>query len=163
MIRYNDRSEETIISDESWFTAPGPVVRNNVYLGEVYDARLENPDWTTADIGSWKKASAATGPSGALVAQQLPPIRVTTIVKPIRFYEAGKDTFIVDMGQNFAGVARVKVKAPAGTRIILRYGEDTLRGGRLNYLTTVAGQIKEIFRLSPSSFARFMADFPNTF
>ena len=47
------------------------------------------------------------------------------------------------MGQNFAGVARIKVKGPAGTKIILRYGEDLWKDGSLNYMTTVATQIKK--------------------
>lgn len=147
LIRYTDGSQQTIISDESWLTAPGPVVRNNVYLGEQYDARLENPSWFTNHAEGWKKATITEGPSGELISQLQPPIRITTIVKPLRIYEAGKDTFIVDMGQSFAGVARIKITAPAGTKINLRYGEDTLAKGRLNFYTTVAGQIKEIFNL----------------
>jgi alpha-L-rhamnosidase len=40
LIKYKDGTVETIATNESWQTAPGPVLRNNVYLGE-YDARLE--------------------------------------------------------------------------------------------------------------------------
>lgn len=148
LIRYGDGSQEEILTDENWLTAPGPVIRNNVYLGEYYDARLETASFFNNDIKGWKNALLADGPSGILASQLQPPIRITTVVKPIRIFEVGKDTFIVDMGQNFAGVARLKVQAPVGTEIHLRYGEDTLAGKRLNYLTTVAGQIKEIFRLN---------------
>ena len=148
LIRFTDGSEQTILSDESWLTAPGPVVRNNVYLGEQYDARLENKSWFSTTPQGWKNATVTEGPSGLLSSQLQPPIRVTAVVKPTRIYEAGKDTFIVDMGQNFAGVAKISVQAPAGTRIQLRYGEDTLAKGRLNFYTTVAGQIKEVFRLN---------------
>jgi alpha-L-rhamnosidase len=148
IIRYTDGSEQMIITDESWLTSPGPIVRNNVYLGEEYDARLEKSSWFTDEKNGWKKATVVEGPSGILRSQKLPPIRVTKILKPVRIYEAGKDTFIVDMGQNFAGVAKLKLQSPPGKTIVLRYGEDTLAAGRLNFYTTVAGQIKEIFRLS---------------
>ena len=47
------------------------------------------------------------------------------------------------MGQNFAGVARIKVKGPAGTKITLRYGEGIFADGSLNYMTSVATQIKK--------------------
>jgi alpha-L-rhamnosidase len=57
--------------------------------------------------------------------------------------EVGKDTFIVDMGQNFAGVARIKVNGSAGTRIKLRYGENIYKDGRLNYMTAVCTQLKK--------------------
>ncbi|HET9276829.1 MAG TPA: family 78 glycoside hydrolase catalytic domain, partial [Flavitalea sp.] len=148
LIRFADGTEQIVISDDSWLTAPGPIVRNNVYLGERYDARLEKKSWFTDVPGGWKNASVVEGPSGSLTSQLVPPIRVTAVLKPLRVYAAGKDTFIADMGQNFAGVARIRIQAPAGTKVNLRYGEDTLTQGRLNFYTTVAGQIKEVFRLN---------------
>lgn len=51
------------------------------------------------------------------------------------------------MGQNFAGVPRIRVRGKAGTRIKLRYGEALHPDGSLNYLTTVAGHIKEMWKL----------------
>ncbi len=144
-IGYADGTKEIITTDQSWQTATGPILRNNVYLGELYDARKEKLFSTN---NGWKNAMVVEGPSGMLSAQMQPPIRITRIVKPIKITEVGKDTFIVDMGQNFAGVARIKVKGKAGTAISLRYGEDIFKDGRLNYLTTVAGQIKEIWRLN---------------
>ncbi|MEP7375116.1 MAG: family 78 glycoside hydrolase catalytic domain [Chitinophagaceae bacterium] len=143
-IRYADGTNEIIATDESWQTATGPVVRNNVYLGELYDARLEK---NFSSIDGWKNVVLAQGPSGMLTAQMQPPIRITKVVKPIIIKEVGKDTFIVDMGQNFAGVARIRVKGAAGSKISLRYGEDIFKDGRLNYLTSVAGQIKEIWNV----------------
>ncbi|MEP7230292.1 MAG: family 78 glycoside hydrolase catalytic domain [Ginsengibacter sp.] len=144
-IKYSDGSSEKIITDESWSGAPGPVVKNNVYLGEKYDARFEKKNWNTigADKSVWKNAVVVDGPSGIMTAQMQPPIRITKIVKPIKITEAGKDTFIVDMGQNFAGVAQIKIKGKAGIKILLRYGEDLFKDGRLNCLTTVMTQIKK--------------------
>lgn len=139
---FDDGSRQTIISDESWKTAPGPVIRNNVYLGEHYDARKE---LSFDESANWKNAVLASAPSGPLMSQQQPPIRVTKVVKPVSIKETGKDTFIVDMGQNFAGVARIRVKGTTGSVVGIRYGEDLFKDGRLNYLTTVAGQIKEIW------------------
>ncbi|MBB1283761.1 family 78 glycoside hydrolase catalytic domain [Flavisolibacter sp. BT320] len=148
-LRYTDGTEDWIVTDESWQTAPGPVIRNNVYLGEHYDARKEFPGWTTtANLQAWKGAVIVDGPSGNLAPQRQPPIRVKDIIKPKAITEVGKDSFIVDLGENFAGVGRIRVKGPAGTRVALRYGEDIHADGRLNYLTTTAGQIKEIWKLS---------------
>ena len=63
-IRYNDGSTEKIITDEDWQTAPGPVVHNNVYLGEKYDARLEQKNWNTinAEKISMEKCSYCARP-----------------------------------------------------------------------------------------------------
>lgn len=144
-ITYNDGAKEIITTDESWQTAPGPVIHNNVYIGEKYDARLEQKNWNTFDPDKsvWKNAVAVDGPSGKLTAQLQPPIRITKIIKPVNIYEHGKDTFIVDMGQNFAGVARIKVAGPVGTKITMRLGEDVWKDGSLNYMTSVMTQIKK--------------------
>ncbi len=144
-IRYKDGSSDIIATNESWKTAPGPVIRNSVYLGEHYDARLEK---SFTSPNNWKTAAVVTGPSGVMTAQMQPPVRITKIINPVSIKEVGRDTFIVDMGQCFAGVARIKVKGKPGQRVSLRYGEDVFKDGRLNYLTTVAGQIKEQWHLS---------------
>ncbi|MEP7279606.1 MAG: family 78 glycoside hydrolase catalytic domain [Bacteroidota bacterium] len=145
LITYSDGTKETIVTNEQWQTAPGPVVRNNVYLGEEYDARLEK---SFLSLTGWKNAEVTKGPDGKLTAQMQPPIRITRLVKPISIREVGKDTFVVDMGQNFAGVARIKVKGPAGTTVSLRYGELVYPNGSLNWMTTTAGHIKEVWKMS---------------
>lgn len=40
---YSDGTSETIYTDEGlkWYAAKGPVIMNNIYDGETYDARLE--------------------------------------------------------------------------------------------------------------------------
>lgn len=147
-LRYTDGSAETIVTNNSWQTATGPVLRNNVYLGEHYDARLEHSNWSASmqDEG-WKYAVITEGPSGALTPQMQPPVRVTKVVKPVKITAAGKDTFMVDMGQNFAGVARIRAEGPAGATINMRYGEDLQPDGSMNFLTSTAGQIKEMWHL----------------
>lgn len=66
-LRYADGTDQTIISDETWLTAPGPVIRNNVYLGEQYDARLENSSWFSNTTSGWKNASIAEGDRKSVV------------------------------------------------------------------------------------------------
>ena len=144
-IQYADGTVEKIVTDNSWQTAPGPILKNNIYLGEHYDARLEQKGWNTlgAKVTAWKNATVVNGPDGEMTVQMVPAIKITKIVKPVSVSKLGKDTFIVDMGQNFAGVARIKVKGPAGKKISLRFGEGIFSDGSLNVMTTVATQIKK--------------------
>ena len=139
-----DGSQTTMLSDESWRVAPGPLLRNNIYLGEVYDARREIPDWDqpSCEDSSWAHAAIATEPIGRLQAQPLPPIRATTLLKPVKITEPARGTFLFDMGQNFAGWARLTLDVPAGTPITLRYGELLHEDGTLDPMTSVCGQIK---------------------
>lgn len=143
-IQYKDGTMDVIDTDNTWQTAPGPIVRNNIYLGEHHDARLEDPNWCTimGNQQGWKEATVTNGPKGMMTVQQQPPVRITKVVKPIEVNEVEPGVFVYDMGQNFAGVVRIRVKGPAGTKVSLRYGEDRYPNGHVNLMTAVAGQIK---------------------
>lgn len=143
-IEYADGTRQIVVTDETWKTAPGPILRNSLYLGEVYDARREVPAWDRpgCDDAKWSTAAHATEPVGPLQAQMAPPIRVTRKLKPAGRTEPKPGVFIFDMGQNFAGWARLRVRGPAGTTVKLRFGELLAPDGTLNVMTTVAGQIK---------------------
>jgi len=59
------------------------------------------------------------------------PVRVTEEIKPIAITSPTDGVHIFNLGQNFAGVVRLKVKGPAGTKIQLRFGEMLHPDGRL--------------------------------
>lgn len=45
VIRYEDGTQDVIVSDESWLGCDSPVTFAEIYDGEHYDARLEQPGW----------------------------------------------------------------------------------------------------------------------
>ena len=143
-IDYADGTSQTVVSNEKWKTTEGPILRNNIYLGEVYDARKEIKDWNKYgfDDNDWNPVEIAKEKLGKLQAQNQPPIKITAKLNPVKLNEPTTGVFIFDMGQNFAGWAMLKVKAPTGTKIKLRYGELLHEDGTLNVMTSVAGQIK---------------------
>ena len=143
-IEYTDGTTQTMVSNEEWKTHEGPIIRNNIYLGEIYDARKEIEDWDSFgfDDSNWINAKVARDTLGELQAQNQPPIKITGKLSPIQLIEPGGAVYIFDMGQNFAGWVKLKVEAPAGTRIKLRYGELLYEDGTLNVMTSVAGQLK---------------------
>ena len=59
------------------------------------------------------------------------PVRTIEEIKPVGISSPTNGVYIFNLGQNFAGVARLKVKGPAGTEIRLRYGEMLHPDGRL--------------------------------
>lgn len=147
-IVYNDGSQELICSDDSWKFSEGPVMRNNVYLGEHYDARNIVKGWNKCGFADdyWRSAVINyDAPKGDLVAQIQPPVRIKEVIKPVKMTESRLGVFVFDMGQNFAGVAKIKVKGPAGTVVKIRYGEDVYSDGSLNGMTSVAGQHKKVW------------------
>jgi alpha-L-rhamnosidase len=143
-LTYIDGTRKIVVSDESWKVKDGPILRNNIYLGEVYDARREVKDWNLCgtDIGDWRSATIASEQNRRLFVQPLPPIRVTTTLRPVKITQSSPGIAIVDMGQNFAGWVRYKFKASRGTQIRCRYGELLYEDGTLNPMTSVCGQIK---------------------
>lgn len=144
VIDYMDGSSDMVATDESWKTASGPILRNSVYLGEVYDARREQAGWDRPGFNdsAWPQAVRAAAPLGPLCAQDAPPIRVTRVLKPAGINEIKPGVYIVDFGQNFAGVVRLRVEGPPGAEIKIRSGELLHSNGALNGLTACVGQLK---------------------
>ncbi|HRP55632.1 family 78 glycoside hydrolase catalytic domain [Agriterribacter sp.] len=135
-IEYEDGSREVIASDEKWKgTADGPVRANNEYDGEEYDARLEMPGWAEAgfDDERWKTAEVLESPGGRMEAQVMEPIRVTEVLHPKRFIQPKPGIWMVDFGQSFYGVVRLKVKGPRGTTVSLHTSFNILPDSTLKY------------------------------
>ncbi len=144
-IEYEDGTHDLITTDRSWKTTKGPIVKNNVYLGEWYDARMEKPGWhsTGYDDREWNEVRRADAPAGDLKWQFIPAIKHTRTVYPVGMDSPEEGMYVMDMGQNFAGVIRFKVSAPEGTEIRFRYAELLYDDGKLDFRTTAATQIKE--------------------
>lgn len=143
-IEYADGSSESITSDASWKITQGPILRNNIYLGEKVDARKDIPGWDKPglDDTEWSTAKIAAAPEGALEALPLPAIKITKKLNPVAVTEPKKGIYIVDMGQNFGGWASFDFDVPAGTEISIRYGELLHEDGTLDPMSSVCGQIK---------------------
>lgn len=114
-----------LTSDGTWKVSRGPITFNCIRNGEVYDARLEGPGLTEVEYGelNWPSVKVVGWPTKNLVAQQMPPIRVTEEIVPVNVSEPKPGVFVFDLGQNIAGWSRLSVKAPAGSKIDLKYGE----------------------------------------
>jgi alpha-L-rhamnosidase len=143
-------SKSVVMSDESWVWDTGPLLENNVYLGETYDARQEQPGWSTPDFeaNEWEPVTRVQPPGGKLIAQMAPPIRITKEIKPVAVTQPDSGVYVFDLGQNFAGWIRLTLNGEAGTTVKMHYGELLFENGRVNGLTTVAGHIKEAWNLS---------------
>jgi alpha-L-rhamnosidase len=146
LIVYKGGAKQQLVTDNTWKFAPGPVIKNNVFLGEVYDARREIEGWNEPgfDDTAWSNAVVGDGPGGVLQKAFFPPMEVIEKITPIDIYPCpiNIDNFIIDMGYNITGVYRIKLKGNPGDTIIFRSGERIYEDGSLNPMTTVVGQIK---------------------
>ena len=133
-IEYDDGSSEMVTSDDTWKASTGPIRASDVQMGETYDARLEMPGWDAPgfDDGGWSPADVQQWSTVPLVAQYAPPVRQTQELPALAMHRCDDGAYIFDLGQNMAGVMRLKVRGPAGTTVRIRHGEVLDPGGTLH-------------------------------
>ena len=134
-MEFEDGSKQVVLSDKSWKTADSPLRFNNIYSGEVYDARMEVPGWNKAGFQAqeWVDAVNVTAPSSVLQSQIMPPIRPVRVVKPVSVKRLAANRYVFDMGENFAGVCRLKLdSAKSGMIVAMKHGEMLKEDGTVD-------------------------------
>lgn len=157
-VTYADGTKEVINSDTTWkLTTDGPIVANNEFDGEEYDANKEMPGWCENgfDDSAWMQAEAVKAASPVLSALPTAPIAVMETIRPVAVFETRPGVFIFDMGQNMVGWTRLKVKGKKGDCVQLRFAEtlkpdsslymDNLRSARVTDKYTLKGTGKEVY------------------
>lgn len=133
-LTYTDGSQQTIHTDDSWKgTTDGPILSNNEYDGEVYDARKELQDWAKVgyDDGAWRSAEYVQEPGGTYEAQLNSNMKVMQDLQPVSITAKGEGKYIIDYGQNFAGWVKMRVQGESGTEVTLRFAESLNDDGTL--------------------------------
>ena len=155
-VTYADGSAENIITDRTWQYSPSELVFNSLYGGEDYDARIER---------EWKPVVIQEGP------QMAPPVKVMERYNPVScdFLTADErqkaekiakhvlppGTFVLDMGQNLAGVPEISVKGKPGQTVKVYVSETLTPEGACNqrmtgrqhyYAYTIKGTGVETYR-----------------
>jgi alpha-L-rhamnosidase len=124
-IQYADGTRANVISDEDWKAAQSPILHSEIYAGETYDARLEQPGWNEAafDDSAWAEAIVADPYGGALSSQIDAPPQVVMTLKPEKMNTMPDGSYVFDMGQNMVGWVALRVRGEAGTTVRLRFAE----------------------------------------
>jgi len=126
-LEYADGTVEHVGTDGTWKTAPSHVLASTFLDGESQDATLYRDGWDTPehDDAGWYDAREAGPPTETLVWHPGPPVRPVRTLEAVDKWQPREGAWIIDLGQNFAGVCRVRLPAgtPAGTTLRLRHGE----------------------------------------
>ncbi|MDO5308005.1 MAG: family 78 glycoside hydrolase catalytic domain [Planctomycetia bacterium] len=170
-VEYANGEVDYFVSDESWKgTANGPISENNDYDGEVADGRLAhnltgeesekglepgdsprylevrfNQAWT---VETPDPVVVVDGPKGKLVAQMIPPMRETYEIKAVAIEEKEPGRYIIDFGQNFVGVPRIKLNGKAGDRVQIRFAESLKDDGELYVDNLRTAKARDIYTLA---------------
>ncbi len=148
-IEYNDGSTDVIVSDESWkVTSRGPIIANNEFDGEEYDARMELPGWDKInyDDTTWKQVDIMSAPGGTLTAQPNPNIRVQEELTPVAITKLTDGKFILDMGQNMVGWIKInRLKGKKDQPVTMRFAEILNPDGTLYMANLRSAKVTDIY------------------
>ena len=123
-ITYEDgKTEIADMTGREWKIAKSPVIFNNWYGGEDYDARKEIEGWNEAgsDRRGWKAASQMRNPMGRLKAWEFGKIEIVEKFPAVSVKKLENGNYLADMGRNLAGF----------TEIVLENTTDKDRGKRV--------------------------------
>ena len=148
-ITFEDGTESVTVSDTSWKTANGPIIFNDMYDGEKYDARLEQDCWDMGgfDDSGWEASVPVNEKMGTLVSQStVPAIKVVKPRTAVSMTQPAPNTYLYDFGQNFSGWVHIKVKGKAGSTVKVHYAElKNEKNGMLNPNTNRNADAADIY------------------
>lgn len=129
-IQYVDGTSVVISSDNSWKTIEGPLLKDGIFTGEKYDARLELGAWNSVGYSDvqWKNALLVRPPTGSLHPQTAPFDKIMRVLVPAFDGKTKDSVYSYHLDETVSGWASISVKGKAGNRVKIRYineeGED---------------------------------------
>ena len=150
-----------------WWVGGSPTIDNGIYSGEIYDARIEEKyplNWATLDYeptwaNGWMYTIATDAPRGKLVSQYINPIKVCGTFKEVSRENKGNGVFVSDMGANFAGWVRIKVKGERGAAVTMKFGERLDDNGFVNQLNLRSARCSDKYILRGDGIEEFAPRF----
>ncbi|RDI69934.1 alpha-L-rhamnosidase [Halopelagius longus] len=133
-VEFEDGTTRRIATNADWKAADSPILANDIYDGETYDARREEDGWRTPeyDASSWENATVVDAPGGTLRPERIEPMRVvdTFDVEAVHDRPEGP---ILDFGQNLTGWVELRIDDPdAGDEVTVRHAEALTEDGDLS-------------------------------
>jgi len=124
-VRFADGHVQRLVTDESWRAGTGEVREDDLYNGEIIDARLRDHAWLRPgyDDSDWDAVTAVAFDTAKLVPRASPPVRRLGEFAVQRSWTSPSGRTLVDFGQNLVGFVRARVRGPEGSEIVLRHAE----------------------------------------
>lgn len=125
-LEFADGTSAEIGTGSDWQAAVGATLEADFLKGETCDARLERAGWDKPGGGKgiWDAVVAGMTELHPVVqAHPGPPVRAIEEFAPQSITEPKPGVYVLDLGQNFAGVARLKLRGQPGQKVVLRFAE----------------------------------------
>jgi hypothetical protein len=137
IIEFTDGTSAELVSDESWKTAPSPIIFSSIFGGEDYDAGMLQQGWDTPGFNDhqWKNAVAVKD-IPQLVSMKQEPIKIMQRFSVKTKKQLNNTTTVYDLAQNFSGIPSLTVKGNKGDTIKIYCGELLNEDGTANQKAT---------------------------
>ncbi len=126
----------TIITDESWKSTVGPIVKSHFWLGEAYDATAEPAGWDAPgfDDSRWTSVAVVAAPTQKLAPQMMPRERLQERVAAEALTEPFPGVWVVKFPKAITGMVELRLREPRGTAVAVRYAERLIEHTFPKYL-----------------------------
>lgn len=136
VLTYEDGTRQQISGHSRWkATADGPIRSNNMYDGEVYDARKEMLGWTEPgfDASDWLPIDPTAADPASVTAQPTEGMGVNERIAPIGITPYPDGGYLLDFGVNLTGWVRLDLpETEPGDTLRIDYAEKLDNKGRLD-------------------------------
>jgi len=156
-IEFEDGSVETHSTNDRWKASSGPTRLADFLVGEEYDATLEQPGWDRPgfDDKTWQRVDRGSDMTPRIEWHPGPPVVEVQRFPAKTVTEPAPAVYVYDLGQNFAGVAQLRVRGRRGQQVRLRFAErlnpngtiytENLRAARVTDYYACRGDGEEVW------------------
>lgn len=133
-LHHDDNRVEKIRTNGDWkVSLDGPIREADLLMGERYDARMALDSWWDPDFdpSALDPVVVSEKPKARLECYPALPVRATEEIPAKIVTEPRPGVHVFDLGQNFAGVVRIRMNGPAGTAVTIRHAEVLTEEGEL--------------------------------
>eukprot|EP00118_Oscarella_pearsei_P025682 m.308582 g.308582 ORF g.308582 m.308582 type:complete len:1010 (+) comp44295_c0_seq1:152-3181(+) len=128
IVQFENGSSMSVGSSDAWMQKAGPVVQDDIYVGETYDSRQATPGWDMPGYHNdgWTKATVLkTAPTGTSSAHNMQPVKKVNTYSALNITEPAPGTFVFDFGQNMAGFCTLHLdqSGSAGSNLTILHAE----------------------------------------
>jgi alpha-L-rhamnosidase len=124
-ITFADGHQQVVRTDTSWTAGPSAVLADDIYDGQIIDARLASDAWLRPGFAdpAWSGAAALDFDTDLLVEYVSPPVVRQEEIAPIEIWSSPSGRTLVDFGQNLVGWLKFHVTGERGETITIRHAE----------------------------------------
>jgi alpha-L-rhamnosidase len=132
-LEFADGSSVTVATDDRWHAGPGRILKSDPKFGERVDLRVKDDDWLSgADVPGRFVRAEVLNERRTLIAEAVAPVREVQKLRARSVTRSPSGKQIVDFGQNFAGVVRIRLTGAPGAVIRLTHSEILKADGELD-------------------------------